>query len=115
MISHPYPTTHGDALNHAYGGQLASPAWLAVPGQDRAPSWACWSKACRVKGVPLRFPGIRSIFCHGGGIMPSRLDRIVCFDGRDTVGADAIARTFPSGIRAIFAKCYFDCAQDFAS
>lgn len=106
VLFHPYATSRCRDLGRAYGGELITPPWLEFPVNTGRTILGLLAK-----GVPQRFPGIRFIFCHGGGIMPALLGRIAGFDGWDTIGPDTLERTFPGGIHAAFGRLYFDCAQ----
>ena len=62
-------------------------------------------------GALRRFPRIRFVFCHGGGVMPLLVNRIQGLAAWDHVGEAGLARVFPDGIGAAFKRLNFDCAQ----
>ena len=109
VFFHPYATSHCRELGRAYGGGLISPPWLEFPTNSGR-----LILGLLAKGVTRRFPDIRFIFCHGGGIMPALLGRIAGFDGWDTVGPKTLERTFPGGIHAAFKGLYLDLAQAYS-
>ncbi len=109
LFVHPAATSRSDPDRRAYGGDLVSPPWLEFPTNT-----ARTILGLLIKGIPRRYPGIRFIFCHGGGTMPALLGRIAGFDGWDTIGAETLERTFPGGIHAGFAHFYYECAQAYA-
>ena len=96
-------------MSHEYGGNGISAAWLEFPVNT-----ARAILGLLAKGVTRRFPDIRFVFCHGGGVMPLLVGRITGFAGWKTVGAEGLARMFPDGLYEEFAKLYFDCAQAYA-
>ena len=84
-------------------------AWMEFPTNTARTILSLWSAQ-----TTRRMPGIRFIFCHGGGVMPMVLGRITGFDDWRAVGPDRMKKMFPDGVYAEFAKFYFDCAQTFA-
>ena len=84
-------------------------AWMEFPTNTARTILSLWSAQ-----TTRRLPGVRFIFCHGGGVMPMLLGRIAGFDDWRAVGPDKLKQMFPDGIYAEFAKFYFDCAQAFA-
>ena len=64
-----------------------------------------------VSGTRRRFPRIRFIFAHGGGVAPLLVKRISGFTAWADVGEEGLKRHFPEGIEAEFGKLYFECAQ----
>ena len=106
VFVHPAPTSRCRALGHAYGGDMIAPAWLEFPVNT-----ARLVLGLLVKGVTRTYPGIRFILAHGGGVAPLVLGRVTGFAGWQTVGPETLARMFPDGIYAEFAKFYFECGQ----
>ena len=106
VFMHPFSTSRSVSDGHAYADPLVTPPWLEFPVNT-----ARVMLGLLMRQVPQRFPGIRFIVCHGGGVMPSLLGRIAGFEGWDAIGPDTLERTFPGGIHAAFAQFYFDCAQ----
>ena len=109
VFVHPASTSSCSQLSHEYGGNGISAAWLEFPVNT-----ARAILGLLAKGVTRRFPDIRFVFCHGGGVMPLLVGRITGFAGWKTVGAEGLARMFPDGLYEEFAKLYFDCAQAYA-
>ena len=64
-----------------------------------------------VSGARRRFPRIKFIFAHGGGVTPLLVKRISGFSAWSDVGDEELKRLFPEGIEAEFRKLYFECAQ----
>ena len=63
-------------------------------------------------GTLSRYPRIRFIFCHGGGVMPLLVERIAGFAAWKHVGPESLARMFPDGgIENEFRQLHFECAQ----
>jgi predicted TIM-barrel fold metal-dependent hydrolase len=109
VFVHPAPTSRCRSLTESYGGGLLSSPWLEFPVNT-----ARAVLGLLAKGVSRRFPNIRFIFAHGGGVMPILLGRISGFSGWATVGPDGLERLFPEGIYEEFKKFYFECAQAYA-
>lgn len=106
VLFHPYPTSRCRDIGTAYGGDLVSPPWLEFPANT-----ARLMLGLMTKGITRRFPRIRFVVCHGGGVMAPLVGRIAGFAGWETVGPDRLAQAFPDGIQAEFARFHFDCAQ----
>ncbi len=84
-------------------------AWMEFPTNTARTILSLWNAQ-----TTRRLPGVRFIFCHGGGVMPMLLGRIAGFDDWRAVGPEKLKQMFPDGVYAEFAKFYFDCAQLFA-
>ena len=106
VLFHPYATSRCRALGAAYGGDVVSPPWLEFPVNT-----ARLMLGLMTRGITRRFPRIRFVVCHGGGVMAQLVGRIAGFDAWDTVGADTLLRAFPDGTAAEFARFHFDLAQ----
>lgn len=65
-------------------------------------------------GTIRRFPRIRWIFAHGGGVMPLLIERLANFENWSAVGPDRLSQLYPNGIAAEFRTLYFECAQAWA-
>lgn len=65
-------------------------------------------------GTTRRFPKIKFIFCHGGGVMPLIVGRVDGLNDSPTAGAEKMKAVFPEGIYAEYRKFYFECAQAYA-
>ena len=57
-------------------------------------------------GASQRFPGIRMIFCHGGGTMPFLIRRFIT-----AAASPRFAKLLPNGFMPEFQRYYFDVAQ----
>ena len=86
------------------------------PGMDG--SWIEWPvntaraiMSLMVSGTLRRFPRIRFIFAHGGGVMPLLVKRVGGLANWTAVGPEGLARLFPDGVEAEFAALHFECAQ----
>lgn len=84
-------------------------AWMEFPTNTARTILSLWNAQ-----TTRRYPGVRFIFCHGGGVMPMLLGRLSGFSDWRAVGPDRLKEIFPNGVYAEFAKFYFDCAQAFA-
>lgn len=89
--------------------QLISAPWIEFPTDTARTILSLWAS-----GLTRRLPGIRFLFCHGGGMMPMLLGRIAGFAGWAGVGEERLDALFPDGVYAEFAKLYFECAQAYA-
>ena len=67
-----------------------------------------------ISGTLRRFPDVRFIVCHGGGVAPALLGRVAGFEGWSAVGPDRLRSMFPDGIGAEYGKFYFECAQAYS-
>ncbi len=64
-----------------------------------------------VSGTLRKYPNIRFIFCHGGGVMPLLATRIANFSAWQHVGPQGLATLFPDGIETELARLHFETAQ----
>ena len=62
-------------------------------------------------GTLRRFPNIRFIFAHGGGVMPLLVKRLAGFTEWAAVGKAGLEKVSPQGIESEFKKLRFECAQ----
>ena len=106
---HPYATSRCQSISAEYGGGEISAPWLEFPMNT-----ARAILGLMTSGATRAFPNIRFIFAHGGGVMPLMLGRIAGFEGWPSVGPSKLTTLFPDGVRAEFAKFYFECAQAYA-
>ena len=86
------------------------------PGMDG--SWIEWPMntarailSLMVSGTLRRYPRVRFIFCHGGGVMPLLVNRIGGFAAWKHVGEQGLRTLFPDGIEQAFKQLHFECAQ----
>jgi predicted TIM-barrel fold metal-dependent hydrolase len=103
---HPAPTSRCQELSLAYGGDPIWAPWLEFPFNT-----ARAILGLLAKGVTRKYPDIRFIFSHGGGVMPMLLGRVAGFSGWKTLGPEKLRALFPDGIHAEFGKLFFECAQ----
>jgi predicted TIM-barrel fold metal-dependent hydrolase len=68
-----------------------------------------------ISGTLRRFPRIRIIFSHGGGVMPLLVSRIEGFRGWPHVGEEGLGRLFPNGLRSELGRLHFECAQAYST
>ncbi len=106
VFVHPAPTPGSGALSRSYGGDAVTPPWIEFPVHT-----ARVILGLLTKGIARRHSNIRFIFAHGGGVMPILLGRFAGFRGWDSIGPDGLARLFPDGLHAGFARFRFECAQ----
>ena len=64
-----------------------------------------------VSGTLRKYPNIRFIFCHGGGVMPLLATRIANFSAWQHVGPQGLATLFPDGVETELARLHFETAQ----
>lgn len=90
-----------------------------APGSEQ--SWIEWPMntartivSLMLSGTLRRYPRIRFIFSHGGGLMPLLVERLAGFDDFVGVGKEKLRTVFPDGIQPEFAKLHFECAQAFS-
>jgi 6-methylsalicylate decarboxylase len=107
---------HPTALDGACGcGALGyqiegiSQAWLEYPFNT-----ARTVLHMMAAGTFRRFANIRFVFCHGGGALTPLIQRIAGFKGWFEFGEERLARMFPAGLEAEFARLHFECAQAWA-
>jgi predicted TIM-barrel fold metal-dependent hydrolase len=67
-----------------------------------------------LSGTFRRFPDIRFIFCHGGGLMPLLVHRIEGLAAWPGVGPERLMSLFPEGVETEFRRLYFECAQAYS-
>ena len=86
------------------------------PGMDG--SWIEWPMntaraimSLMVSGTTRRYPRIRFIFAHGGGVMPLLVRRVGGLKAWTQVGEEGLRRLFPDGVEAEFRRLHFECAQ----
>ncbi len=86
------------------------------PGMDG--SWIEWPMntartilSLMVSGTLRKYPNIRFIFCHGGGVMPLLVNRIAGLAAWKHVGPQGLAKLIPDGVETEFSHLHFECAQ----
>lgn len=106
---------------HPNDANCCGPAKMSY---NRAPmdgSWIEWPMntartimSLMVSGSLRKFPRIRFIFAHGGGVMPLLIERIKGLRDWAAVGPQGLRALFPDGVDAELRKLYFECAQAYA-
>ena len=88
----------------------------SVEGMDG--SWIEWPMntartifSLLASGTTRRYPDIRFIFSHGGGVMPLLAPRIAGLANWPRVGPERLHELFPQGVQAELAHLHFECAQ----
>jgi 6-methylsalicylate decarboxylase len=89
-------------------GVISAP-WIEFPTETARTIVSLW-----LTETTRQLADIKFLFCHGGGVLPILLGRIAGFSGWADVGPEPLARLFPDGIYAEFAKLYFELAQAYA-
>ena len=89
-------------------GAISSP-WLEWPFNT-----ARTILSLLASGTTRRFPDVRVVFSHGGGVMPILLGRITGFDDWRPVGEQILNDMFPDGLYPEYKRLYFECAQAYA-
>lgn len=107
---------------HPHDALCCAPADMSYlkPGMDG--SWIDWPMntartifSLMTTGTLRRFPDIRWIFSHGGGVMPLLVRRLADFTAWGEVGPEKLGQLFPNGIEAEFRSLYFEGAQAWAA
>ena len=103
---------------HPHDASCCTPDKLSYnrPGMDG--SWIEWPMntaraimSLLVSGTTQRYPRIRFIFAHGGGVMPLLVRRVGGLKAWTQVGEEGLRKLFPDGIEAEFRRLHFECAQ----
>lgn len=106
------------AFVHPHDAACCAPDKMTYnkPGMDG--SWIEWPlntaraiMSLIVSGTLRRFPRIRFIFAHGGGVMPLLVKRVGGLENWAAVGPEGLKRLFPNGVEAEFRTLHFECAQ----
>lgn len=103
---------------HPHDSACCAPAAMTYLQPDMDGSWIDWPMntartifSLMSSGTSRRFPRIRWIFAHGGGVMPLLVARLAAFDHWDAVGAARMKALFPDGVGAEFRRLHFEGAQ----
>lgn len=103
---------------HPHDAACCAPAAMTYnrPGMDG--SWIEWPintaraiMSLLVSGTTRRYPRIRFIFAHGGGVMPLLVKRVGGLANWTAVGEEGLKRLFPDGVETAFRSLHFECAQ----
>lgn len=110
VFVHPFNCAVCGPANFSYQRKLATPGveqgWLEWPM-----STARTIMNLLVSGTVRRYPRIRFIFAHGGGVMPMLVERIAGLAHSRSIGEAKLRALFPDGVNAAFAKLFFEGAQ----
>ena len=103
---------------HPADAPCCAPAKMTYTRPDIDGSWIEWPMntartifSLTASGTTRRYPDIRFIFSHGGGVMPLLVERVAGLAAWPRVGPQTLGTYFPDGIEAEFAKLHFECAQ----
>ena len=94
------------ALTLESDGVAADGSWIEWPMNTARAIFSLMTS-----GTLRRYPDIRFIFSHGGGVMPLLVERVAGLAAWPHVGPQGLNTYFPDGIEAEFAKLHFECAQ----
>lgn len=109
VFVHPNEASCCAAAKMTYNVPIMDGSWVEWPMNT-----ARTIMSLMVSGTLRRYPRIRWIFAHGGGVMPLLVERIKGFKDWPAVGEAGLKATFPDGIAAEFQRLYFECAQSYA-
>ncbi len=103
---------------HPYDAPCCTPAKMSYSTAMMDGSWIEWPMntartilSLIASGTLRRFPRIRFIFSHDGGLMPLLVDRLAGLSARPGVNQEGLRSLFPKGVAAEFGKLHFECAQ----
>lgn len=107
---------------HPKDAPCCAPDKLSYHREGMDGSWLEWPMntartifSLLVSGTLRRFPRIRFIFSHAGGVMPLLVSRIEGFRGWPHVGEAGLTRLFPNELRPELGRLYFECAQAYST
>ena len=109
VFVHPNEASCCAAATLTYNKPVMDGSWIEWPMNT-----ARTIMSLMVSGTLRKFPRIRWIFAHGGGVMPLLIERIKGLRAWPAVGDAGLAAVFPDGIAAEFQRLYFECAQAYA-
>lgn len=103
---------------HPADAPCCAPARMSYMADGMDGSWIEWPMntartilSLMTSGTLRRYPDIRFIFAHGGGVTPLLVNRIAGLSAWSHVGPDKLKAMFPDGVRAEFSRLHFECAQ----
>ncbi len=106
---------------HPCDAPCCTPAMMTYSKPPMNGSWLEWPMdtartvfSLAATGSLRKFPDIRFIFAHSGGVLPLLIDRLNGMATAENFGPDVLKPFFPDGIEAELQKCYFEIAQGFA-
>lgn len=109
VFVHPNEASCCAAATLTYNRPIMDGSWIEWPMNT-----ARTIMSLMVSGTLRKFPRIRWIFAHGGGVMPLLIERIKGLRAWPAVGDAGLASVFPDGIAAEFQRLYFECAQAYS-
>ena len=103
---------------HPTDAPCCAPAKMTYTRPNIDGSWIEWPMntartifSLMTSGTLRRYPDIRFVFSHGGGVMPLLVERVAGLAAWPHVGPQGLETYFPEGIETEFAKLHFECAQ----
>ena len=103
---------------HPFDASCCAPASMTYMRAMMEGSWIEWPMntartilSLMVSGTLRRYPKIRFVFCHGGGVMPLLINRLAGFTAWTHVGEEGLKMLFPDGIESELRRLHFECAQ----
>ena len=103
---------------HPTDAPCCTPAKMSYSVEGMDGSWIEWPMntartifSLLASGATRRYPNVRFIFSHGGGVMPILATRIAGLAHWDRVGPERLHELFPDGVETEFARLHFECAQ----
>jgi len=103
---------------HPHNCSACIPGSVSYNRGDMGGSWIEWPMntartimSLMTSGTLRRYPRIRFIFAHGGGVMPLLINRVAAFTHWEAVGEAGLKSIFPNGIEHEFKTLHFECAQ----
>ena len=103
---------------HPADAPCCAPAKMSYMADGMDGSWIEWPMntartilSLLSSGALRKYPNIRFVFAHGGGVMPLLVNRIAGLSAWKHVGPEKLKAMFPDGVRAEFGRLHFECAQ----
>ena len=106
---------------HPTDAPCCTPQTLSYMADPVSGPWIEWPMntartimSLMLSGTFRKYPDIRFIISHGGGVMPLLVERVDGLAGWSSLGPEKLAQLFPEGVRTEFARLRFECAQAYA-
>jgi predicted TIM-barrel fold metal-dependent hydrolase len=106
VFVHPQDASCCGPTKFSYSKPIMDGSWIEWPMNT-----ARAIVSLMTSGTLRRFPHIRFIFAHGGGLMPLLVSRLAGLSARGNVGKKGLASLFPNGVEAEVRTLHFECAQ----
>ena len=106
VFVHPYDAPCCTPARMSYSTAMMDGSWIEWPMNTARTIFSLISS-----GALRRFPHIRFIFSHAGGLMPLLVERLAGLAVRPGVNQADLKALFPLGVAAEFRTLYFECAQ----